>query len=80
MIRILYLYNKDNWALHNVGKLWFSDILTDFSVDLVNYHSIGGSFEEFCKEYDYVWFGYLYIYLLFRIGKVLVWAFFVLKQ
>ncbi len=66
MIKILYLYNKNNWALHNVGKLWFSSVPECFSIDMVNYHLIEENFYEFCKEYDYVWFGYLYMYIKFN--------------
>jgi hypothetical protein len=65
VIKILYLYNKDNWALHNIGKLWFSALPEDFVVDLINYHSIEKDFNNFCSTYDYIWFGYLYMYMKF---------------
>lgn len=53
--------------MHNVGKLWFSANIPEyFSVDMVNYHAIEESFDEFCKGYDYVWFGYLHMYMKFN--------------
>lgn len=61
-MKILYLYNKKDWALHNVGKLWFSQMPHDISVDMADYHKL--SVKDF-GEYDYVWFS-LYIYEKFN--------------
>lgn len=61
-MKILYLYNKKDWAIHNVGKLWFSKTPQDISVDMADYHEL--SVEDFDK-YDYVWFS-LYIYEKFN--------------
>lgn len=64
-MKILYLYNKDNWALHNVGKIWFSDLSKEFDISMENYHNINNPLEYF-KQYDYVWFGYIYMYMKFN--------------
>jgi hypothetical protein len=54
-MKILYLHNKENWAIHNVGKLWLGDML---DVDFIDYRLGGFNF----KDYDFVWFGFYYIY------------------
>jgi len=64
-MRILYLYNKEGWALHNVGILWFSKLPDGYQVDMLNYHQITDS-EELFSGYDYVWFSYLYMYMKFN--------------
>lgn len=64
-MKILYLYNKKDWAIHNVGKLWFSQMPRDILVDMADYHKL--SVEDFDK-YDYVWFS-LYIYEKFNYDR-----------
>ena len=61
-MKILYLYNKENWALHNVGKLWFTNLSTNISIEMVDYHKLQ---ERDFYKYDYVWFS-LYIYEKFN--------------
>jgi glycosyltransferase involved in cell wall biosynthesis len=61
-MKILYLHNKENWALHNVGKLWFSNLPNNVTVDMVDYHTLN---ETDLQKYDYVWFC-LYIYEKFK--------------
>ncbi|MFA5856462.1 MAG: glycosyltransferase [Candidatus Pacearchaeota archaeon] len=58
-LKILYIYDFKDWALHNVGKLWLNNqdnIKTTFI-----------SFEESKKEdfskYDFIWFSYLDLFL-----------------
>jgi len=59
MIKILYLHNGDDWAIHNVGKLWFFDI-DSAEVVIKNYHTID---KNEVYSYDYVWYGYSLMYL-----------------
>lgn len=59
MKKILYLYNSDDWTIHNVGKLWFRDVKSA-KIVMKNYHKIDRS--ELLK-YDYVWYGYSLMYL-----------------
>ena len=65
-MKILYLYNKEDWALHNVGKLWFRSFKNNPNVQITlrNYHTIDNIL-EFFKDYDYIWFSYLYMYMKF---------------
>ncbi len=62
-MKILYLHNKENWAIHNVGRLWLADIP---GVE-VTYRNIKAddSIESF-DNYDYVWFGLSTIYFDFN--------------
>lgn len=62
-MKILYLYNQDDWAIHNVGKLWFDDV-QDTQITMLNYHQIKGK-DSTLKEYDFVWYGYIYMYKRF---------------
>lgn len=59
-MKILYIYNIDNWAIHNVGKLWLED-LKSHEVVFKNFFDITNSQLEFSK-YNLVWFGYLDLY------------------
>lgn len=59
MKKILYLYNSENWAIHNVGKLWFKNVKS-VEVNLKNYHQIN---ENELNDYDFVWYGYSLMYL-----------------
>lgn len=59
MTKILYLHNSDNWAIHNVGKLWFYEI-DSAEVAMKNYHKID---KNEVQSYDYVWYGYSLMYL-----------------
>jgi len=58
-LKILHLHDVDNWAIHNVGRLWLEDIPfveTEFR-NLKNVKS-----EEF-HNYDLIWYGSSYLYL-----------------
>jgi len=64
-MRMLYLYNKKNWAIHNVGKLWLQDLdILGLEVTFQNYKYIN-SVEEF-NSFDIIWFGYYFIYKKFN--------------
>lgn len=63
-MKILYLYNKVDWAIHNVGKLWLRDLSPDIKVDFVNYKDIQD--KSIFGKYDFIWFGYFLIYLNFN--------------
>lgn len=60
MIKILYIYNLKNWAIHNVGRLWLKG-LPNVKVTFKSSSEIKNNF----KNYDFVWFGYLDLYLQF---------------
>jgi glycosyltransferase involved in cell wall biosynthesis len=66
MVKILYLHNKDNWALHNVGKLWFKNLPPHIFVDMLNYHSVHDGLASRHESYDFIWFGYLHMYMQFN--------------
>lgn len=66
MVRILYLHNKDNGALYNVGKLWFKNLPSHISLDMLNYHLVDDGLASRHKDYDFIWFGYLYMYMQFN--------------
>jgi|GEM_PF-1420265 glycosyltransferase involved in cell wall biosynthesis len=58
-VKLLYLYNHKDWAVHNVGKLWLNGI-----------PNIEVTFKEFSQltdtdfsRFDLVWFGYLDLFL-----------------
>lgn len=58
-MKILYIHNKEDWAVHNVGKLWLND-QENVEVDFINYRNIQNI--SLFKKYDYIWFGYYFIY------------------
>ncbi len=56
---LLYLYDLEDWAVHNVGKLWL-DGLPDVQVTLMGFNQFKHS--DFAR-FDLVWFGYLDLFI-----------------
>ena len=53
-MKILYIHDYENWAIHNVGKLWLDN--NDIEVQYINFNSI-----KSCNNFgtfDYVIFGF----------------------
>lgn len=65
-VKILYLYDFKDWAIHNVGLLWLSG-LRGFTVDFKQYTHFR---RKMHKEYDLIWFGYsdLFFYHMARLN------------
>lgn len=63
MLKVLFLYNIDNWAIHNVGKLWkkAAETTKNLQIDLLNYHTIR-NYQKLFSEYDYIWYGYIFMH------------------
>jgi glycosyltransferase involved in cell wall biosynthesis len=49
------LYDFENWAIYNVGKMWLEDII---NVEAVYKKSTDLKLEDF-QNFDLIWFGYL---------------------
>jgi len=68
-IKILYLYNIEGWAVHNVGKLWLDgqdNVDARFLRQNTSLEKDRGRFSEIkFEDYDFVWFGYLLQYFEF---------------
>jgi len=62
-MKTAYIYNIPDWAVHNVGKLWFGH---RDDVDLLNWHNTSG---EELKKYDHIIFGLYTIYEDFKYNK-----------
>src|SRR5260370_18194466 len=59
IIKILYLYDFEGWALYNVGKLWLND-LVNIKVSFIKFKKFRKSSFD---EYDLIWFGNYDIFL-----------------
>jgi glycosyltransferase involved in cell wall biosynthesis len=58
MKKFLYIHDKENWAIHNVGKLWLNNLSENIMVDFIKKPK-----KEILNSYDYVWFGYHTLWL-----------------
>lgn len=58
MKKLLYIYDKKDWAIHNVGKLWLNGLESYLSIDFMEKPK-----KEVLSNYDYVWFGYHTLWL-----------------
>ena len=50
-MKIIYFYDIENWAIHNVGKLWLHDYF-------VSYKHISEIMYTDLSTYDIIWFGF----------------------
>lgn len=57
-LKILYIYDFKDWAIHNVGKIWLTEI-KEINIKFTSVRE--AKINEF-KNYDYVWFGYIDLY------------------
>jgi len=62
-MKILYIYNLKDWAIYNIGKLWFrhrKDIKVDFikNIEIKNV--------DIFKDYDYIMFGFYKMWMPFK--------------
>jgi glycosyltransferase involved in cell wall biosynthesis len=58
MTKILYIHDKEDWAIHNVGKLWLENLSNKIFVDFLKRPTL-----NVLNNYDYVWFGYHTLWL-----------------
>lgn len=65
-IKILYLYDYEGWAIHNVGKLWLDN---NKSIE-VSYKEDKMFKKSDFKKYDLIWFGYLDIFINHYLTKL----------
>lgn len=56
--RILYLYDHEGWAIHNVGKLWLDDLA---QID-VTFRPARELTKSDVSSYDIIWFGYFHLF------------------
>lgn len=54
-MKLLYLYDFEEWAIHNVGKIWLDDIR---NVEVTYKKSTDFTHEDL-QNFDLIWFGYL---------------------
>ncbi|MCE5258316.1 MAG: glycosyltransferase [Chloroflexi bacterium] len=54
-MHILYVYNRPNWAIHNVGKYWARLLGEGYSFTYCSSHEV---FAHDLAQYDIVWWGY----------------------
>jgi hypothetical protein len=59
IIKVLYLYDHKDWAIHNVGKLWLTDIK---NIETTFSNNLKFNKDDF-RKYDFIWFGHLDIFL-----------------
>lgn len=57
-MKLLYIYDHENWALHNVGKLWL-DGISDLET---TYASIRNFQEIERKKFDIIWYGFFGVF------------------
>ena len=67
-VKILYLYDLEGWAIHNVGKLWLNG-LSDLQVTLMDFKQFKHS--DFAR-FDLVWFGKISTYSSTTIARSLL--------
>ncbi len=60
-MKILYLYDIDNWAIHNVGKLWFENV-KQHEIVFKNFFEVQDE-KKIYINFDLIWFGYIDLYL-----------------
>ena len=65
VIKILYLYNYENWAIHNVGKLWLNN---QALIDVTYKKESALKIDDF-RRYDFIWFGYLDLYVNYYLKR-----------
>lgn len=56
---MLYVYDVEDWSIHNVGKLWFSS-LQSIDTTFVREQQLT---TDNLDDFDVVWFGYLHLFL-----------------
>lgn len=61
MKKLLYIHDKENWAIHNVGKLWLDDLKDCICVDFMRKPN-----KNILNNYDYVWFGFHTLWLSYK--------------
>jgi glycosyltransferase involved in cell wall biosynthesis len=59
--RLLYIHDKENWAIHNVGKLWLEGLEKYIKIDFMKKPS-----KEVLNDYDMVWFGFHTLWLSYK--------------
>jgi hypothetical protein len=60
-MKILYLYDYEYGAIHNVGKLWFGMLDTEIEATFMSFNC--ANLEKMQGNYDYIFFGYLDLYM-----------------
>jgi hypothetical protein len=58
-MKILYIHDAENWAIHNVGKLWLEN--NDFQVQFVDYNILKNL--NIFLDFDYIFFGFSTLWL-----------------
>lgn len=70
-LRVCYVYDADEWAIHNVGRLWLEQ-QHHIDATLVRVDAFRRPQADHC---DLFWFGYLHLFLLlYRSGQLPLWA------
>lgn len=57
-MKILYIYDHQDWAIHNVGKLWFGG-LPDIEIAYIHVRDLPSTRFDI---YDIIWYGFLGVF------------------